>query len=43
MGQGKKRFAMAWAGRVAWWGQEDSALLTRECSPEASNEWGAPL
>ena len=43
MGQGTKRFAMARAGRVAWWGREDFALLTGDCSPAPSDERGAPL
>lgn len=34
---------MTWAGRVAWWGQEDSALLMGEYSPQPSDGWGAPL
>lgn len=34
---------MARAGRVAWWGREDFALLTGDCSPAPSDEWGAPL
>lgn len=43
MGQGRKCFAMASAGRVMWWGQEDSALLTGKSSPEPSHGWGTPL
>lgn len=43
MGQVTKRFAMARAGRVAWRGQEDLALLTGDCSPASSDQRGAPL
>lgn len=39
MGQGMKRFAVAW---VAWRGWDDFALLMGDCTPEPSNEWGTP-